>query len=391
MKYISLLQFLNIFSRTEPPPTFSEWIKTAHVRSDKKIVSLEAYQKARGITRENLKMIYDHILNKEDYLTRFYKISLDPCKITQVNRSKCSLSSPDISILDAPMPRANLNNNAKVQYKNVIRNLHIRDILQRTKSGWSGLPSFLDVLLDLYKRNIIDYKILTPSALHYIKGGRIGSVFSSFYFRASIMNPYLVFSLNENVLQGTRIFTPTLGWSSYAYGFAESPRTLEYVGCDVIPGVCQKTANLLELYPRIKTDFYCQPSETLSTNKSFMTKYKNHFDIVFFSPPYYELEMYPGENQSTSTYKNYNEWLVGYWAKTIDICHYVLQKGGKLCYILSSGGGENTSADILKDMNDITKKRFQWKTTLPMYNKNVHVTASSHRETAEKIVIFMKV
>ena len=390
MKYISLLQFLNIFSKTEPPPTFSEWIKTTQVRSDKKIVSLEAYQKARGITRENLKMIYDHILNKEDYLTRFYNISLDPCKITQVNRSKCSLSSPDISILDAPMPRANLNNNAKVQYKNVIRNVHIRDILQRTKSGWSGLPSFLDVLLDLYKRNIIDYKILTPSALHYIKDGRIGSVFSSFYFRASIMNPYLVFSLNENVLQGTRIFTPTLGWSSYAYGFAESPRTLEYVGCDVIPGVCQKTAQLLGLYPRIKTDFYCQPSETLSTNKSFMTKYKNHFDVVFFSPPYYELEMYPGENQSTTTYKNYNEWLVGYWSKTIDICHYVLQKGGKLCYILSSGGGQNTSADILKDMNEITKKRFQLKTTLPMYNKNVHVTASSHRETAEKIVIFMK-
>ena len=92
-----------------------------------------------------------------------------------------------------------------------------------------------------------------------------------------------------------------------------------------------------------------------------MTKYKNHFDIVFFSPPYYELEMYPGENQSTTTYKNYNEWLVGYWSKTIDICHYVLQKGGKLCYILSSGGGENTSADILKDMNEITKKRFQLK------------------------------
>ena len=121
-----------------------------------------------------------------------------------------------------------------------------------------------------------------------------------------------------------------------------------------------------------------------------MTKYKNHFDVVFFSPPYYELEMYPGENQSTTTYKNYNEWLVGYWSKTIDICHYVLQKGGKLCYILSSGGGQNTSADILKDMNEITKKRFQLKTTLPMYNKNVHVTASSHRETAEKIVIFMK-
>jgi tRNA1(Val) A37 N6-methylase TrmN6 len=120
-----------------------------------------------------------------------------------------------------------------------------------------------------------------------------------------------------------------------------------------------------------------------------MTKYKNHFDVVFFSPPYYELEIYPGNNQSTAVYKSYPEWLEGYWKRTLMLCHKVLQKGGRLCYILSSGGGPN-SGDILKDMNNITKQMFSLRTTIPMYNKNVHVTAKSHRETAEKIMVFIK-
>jgi tRNA1(Val) A37 N6-methylase TrmN6 len=117
-----------------------------------------------------------------------------------------------------------------------------------------------------------------------------------------------------------------------------------------------------------------------------MTKYKNYFDVVFFSPPYYELELYPGENQSTTVYKTYNEWLNGYWLNTMKVCKHVLKNDGKLCYILSSGGGPHSAVDILKDMNDITKTLFTLKATIPMYNKNVNVT--SHRETSEKIMIF---
>jgi hypothetical protein len=202
------------------------------------------------------------------------------------------------------------------------------------------------------------------------------------------MNPYLVFSLNHRVLKGTRVFTPTLGWSSYAYGFAECLQVEEYVGVDVIPDVCQKTtAFLSQHYPRVKHQIYCQPSESLLNDRTFMTQYHNHFDVVFFSPPYYELELYPGKNQSTITYKTYEEWLEGYWRRTIQLCSHVLQPKGKLCYILSSNGG-NQSADILKDMNAITATLFRKKETLPMYNKNVHVT--EHRETAEKIMLYVK-
>ena len=125
----------------------------------------------------------------------------------------------------------------------------------------------------------------------------------------------------------------------------------------------------------------------------FSAKYKNYFDVVFFSPPYYRLEMYAGKNQSTSKYTSYQEWLENYWRKTMLLCYHVLKPGGKMCYILSGYGSENTNGgryDLLKDMNGIARVVFKnvAPQQLNMYNKNVHVTA--HRETAEKIVIFLK-
>jgi len=197
--------------------------------------------------------------------------------------------------------------------------------------------------------------------------------------------------LNKTVLKGTKIFTPTLGWTSYCFGFLECPEVIEYVGTDVIQDVCEKTIQFSKKqYPDKITKIFCQPSENLGKSKSFKTKYREHFDVVFFSPPYYKLELYDSKNQSTDEYKTYEEWLQKYWEETIKLCHYVLEKNGKLCYILSGYGSQNTDEqyDLLKDMNNITKKYFKLKSQQPMYNKDVHVT--KHKETAEKIMIFVK-
>jgi hypothetical protein len=205
------------------------------------------------------------------------------------------------------------------------------------------------------------------------------------------MNPYLVYSLNQSTLKGSKIFTPTLGWTSYVYGFLEDPQVLEYVGTDVIPSVCNKTVKFAKTYYKEKpVDIYCEPSENLSVNQVFMRKYHNHFDVVFFSPPYYKLEKYPGKSQSIVKYKTYEDWLEKYWEATISLCYQVLQKGGRLCYILSGYGSENTKEqyDLITDMNKITRKYFGRENMQPMYNKNVHVT--EHKETDERIVIFVK-
>jgi hypothetical protein len=380
MEVISLKSFLNLFhKKDEVKYTVNKMLTTMTVKVGNKIHLLSKYADTKKITRESLQLLCDHINNRDDYLTRFYNLSLS------IDFSNLVISATDVM----PMKNNKMNNNQEIRFKNIIRNLHMIDILHKTKSGIDNVPTFFDVLFNLYFNGIIDYKLLTPSALHYIQKGRIGSVFSSYFFRASIMNPYLVYSLNQTIFKATRIFSPTLGWSSYCYGFMESPYVTEYVGTDVIPSVCEKTRKFSNIYTKKKIDIYCTPSEQLLVNRKFMQKYKNHFDLVFFSPPYYELELYKSNNQSTDQYKTYTEWLDQYWNRTMKLCNHVLEKGGKMCYILSGYGSSNTKYfDLLNDMNNIAKTYFKLLSTQPMFNKNVHVT--THRDTGEQIVIFCK-
>ena len=372
---VTLTQFLSFF-KSYNSITFDAFIKKAQVKVDTKLYPLTEYIKRKNIPLADIKIVFANIQHRNEYLTRFYNTSL---------------RLPDtLAITESPMKFTNMNNNIELHYKNVIRNMFWLEILKNTKSGIENNPTYIDVLINLYKHHIIDYKILTPSVIQYVKNGRIGSVFSSFYFRASIMNPYLVYSLNKNVLQGSRIFTPTLGWGSYFYGFAESGID-EYVGVDVIPTVCkQVTLFSKENYPSIESKYYCTPSEKLAVNDAFLNKYKTHFDVVFFSPPYFNLELYEGSQQSTSKYHNYEVWLEKYWRATIKLCHHVLQKNGRLCYILSGYGSDNVNEkyDLLKDMNAITSEYFKLKKIAPMYNKVVHTTTA--REPREKIMLFIK-
>jgi len=378
MPYLKLDTFLNLFS-TKKTQTFQDFLRDSKVRSNKNMTPLKEYMKDKGIPLSDIKLLFENIQHRNEYLTRFYNLSL------MVQSDRIDMNAVQ------PMKNKQMNNNTELVFKNPIRNMHYRDILQNTKSGMENVPTYMDVIMDLYVHNIIDYKILTPSARFYIKNGRIGSVFSSYYFRASIMNPYLVYSLNKSLLHGTRIFTPTLGWSSYSYGFLECSEVLEYVGTDVIPGVCKKTKDFADSkYPEKKVEIYCKPSEELAKSKPFLNKYREHFDVVFFSPPYYRLELYKGGEQSTDKYKTYEEWLTGYWEETIKLCYYVLQKKGRLCYILSGYGSENTRDhyDLLKDMNSITKKYFKLHSTQPMYNKDVYII--DDKDITEKIMTFIK-
>ena len=371
---ILLDDFLDLFPRKNSP-TFNEFLKNANVILYNGVkMNLHQYITKRNIDMDDVELLYQHILHRDKYLTSFYNVSL---KI------------PDsMAINDAPMKRGHLDNNQLVKYKNVIRNMFFTEILKNTKSGL-GFPTFLDVLENLYNKECIDVKLMTPSALFYLKEGRIGSVFSSFYFRASIMNPYLVYSLNRSVLKGTRIFTPTLGWGSYFYGFAESGMISRYVGVDVIPVVCNRLRSFAKKqYPSIDTEFICCPSEDLLHDHSFVKRNRGMFDVVFFSPPYFKMELYQGRQQSTSKYPRYEDWLRNYWEQTIQLCHHLLERNGTLCYILSGYGTKENEHDLLRDMNTITKQYFHYKGQQPMFNKNANMT--HHKETAEKILFFSK-
>jgi hypothetical protein len=369
MHLITKEKFLEQFDAPKNP------VSSFKVRTGNgELVSLRDYAKHHNVPNEDIKLLMEHINNRNEYLERFYDVSLRPVD--------------PLRIVHQTMTMNKFSNNQHVEYKNIIRNIYYREILQTTKSGLENLPSFLTVLEDLYLIGVIDYKILTPSGRHYLREGRIGSVFSSLYFRASILNPYLIYSLNHRVLHGERIFTPTLGWSAYFYGFMECEHVKEYVGTDVIPKVCRNTqAFASKFYPNKISDIWCSPSEELYKNIGFNIKYHKHFDVVFFSPPYFQLEVYPGTRQSTFRYKTYEEWLQKYWKVTLKLCYRILKSNGRLCYIVSNYGDKPS---LMKDMDLITQDLgFIPYKTIKMANKAIKVNASQ-TDNSETICIFLR-
>lgn len=361
---ISLEEFQNIFA---PPPAadFDSFLCAATVRcGPRRIVPLLLYAAEKEITAADLEYIWHFIDNHKVYLRRFYNMSM---------------RQPATELAEEP-PAAVLNNNQKNTYKNIPRNLFWREILENTTSGIVGVPTFMRVLRAMVEQLEIDYKILTPSSLFYVRKNRMSSVLSSLFFRSSIMNPYLVYSIIRREAAAARtIFTPTLGWCSYLLGAtAALPDARGYVGIDVIPEVCATAAFMSAPFPK---QIYCCPSEDFLGDAIFFHQYAGWADFIFFSPPYYDMELYTGEEQSTARYRCYTDWLTGYWEKTIKLCSIVAAPQALMVYIISDYGKYN----LVKDMNEITARYFTLEKKETMLNKNVHVTAENHRETGETI------
>lgn len=381
---LSLSDFLELFPNHKTKITWEDFLESARVSSLSKEESLKTYLKKTKKTEESIKILHAIYNDQQGYLTRFYTISLKPF-------SK--------SMKTVKVPENIFNNITNKMFKNLIRNLYFSEILEETETGIKNLKSYLRMIKDFFNHLIIDYKLLTPSVLSLLERVGPGPVFAGLYFRASIMNPYLVYSIANRYLEGPNnsVFTPTLGWSSYLYGFLESGLVKQYVGIDVIPSVCNKSERMFkELYPKTDIKIHCLPSEDLWHQKSTIRPYKNKMNLVFFSPPYFQLELYKGGDQSTDRYKSYPDWLDGYWRQTIKLSHYVLKSSGLMIYIISGYGSDSPIVksqiggayyvQLEKDMAEIAQEYFELKEMIQMGNTNVGIT--SHRQTGETIFVF---
>lgn len=89
-------------------------------------------------------------------------------------------------------------------------------------------------------------------------------------------------------------------------------------------------------------------------------------DFVFSSPPYFNLETYSLDSkQSLSRYPDYNNWLEGYWRKTVRNCLEILSADGKFGVAMVPKVGKHEIADDIvkiceeEELNLIHKIPFQ--------------------------------
>ena len=118
MKFLELEDFLNLFTRK--PQTLTEFINEAQVKIGDKREPLKDYMKRKDIEKPTIKLLFENIENRNEYLTRYYNLSLS------VDPDKLHITIP-------AMKNKEMNNNIELKYKNIIRNMHYQHILKHGK------------------------------------------------------------------------------------------------------------------------------------------------------------------------------------------------------------------------------------------------------------------
>lgn len=333
--------------------------------------------------------------------------------------------------------------------RRLIRNLFYKDILDYTQitNSVKSKVSFWQTFDNLYNKLILEDRLFAPSSIDLFLKDKRGNerispsskpasskaskAFSTFdedfdddyknqkktksnldetnyvtmYYliqnyqpKASILNPYTIYYIIDRLLPGTKnLFTPVLSWGSYLMAFMHLPYTETYVGVDVIPRVCAKVEFLADWYKKNypetrdkKVDIYCQPSESLLYDKQFIRKYTNFFDSVLLCPPYFDMEIYQGGDQSVESYPKYEDWLKGYWEDTVKLCNITLRKGRFFAYIINDYYDLNKNYyPLIDDLAKISSKYFTLVDVYTLYNRTSTLRAN-HKDRSEKLYIFQK-
>jgi len=228
--------------------------------------------------------------------------------------------------------------------KRFIRNIYFNEIFIESRKVFDNCTQFVD-FFDIYLNYNFPKRFFIPSIVKCIFDKNFSGLFGFIkgtFQSLSIFNPYTAAYIFTYIFPGKKLFTPVGGWSSYLIGFYNSIYE-ENVTVDVIDKIkdinefihndlyLKNISIFEENIKKQKTIIY--PSEKLD-EIGFTNEYKNYFDLIFFSPPYFNLEIYPGENQSINNYKTYEEWLEKYWLRTCEICNKVLNKNGIFSFVI---------------------------------------------------------
>jgi 16S rRNA G966 N2-methylase RsmD len=159
-----------------------------------------------------------------------------------------------------------------------------------------------------------------------------------------------------------RVFDPCSGYSSRLLGFYACARGGEYVGTDP----CVDTYNgLLKTIEEVgpmsnnhTAKVFNEPAESMMKNLE-----SDSFDMVFTSPPYFDLEKYSNEKtQSYVAYSKYEDWLENFLFEIIRESHRIMKNDGYFLLNVANCG----SKDIIAHTDLFVKKMFRVENVLRM-------------------------
>jgi hypothetical protein len=330
-------------------------------------------QDARYLKREEiLGALYDIlIVNREKYLTRFYSSYFPIVNPLELNWKYVEL---DISekynsqIGEKQTPEKYISVQLNDNSRKMIRNMFYLELLDKTKiiNTVKSHESFWYALTNAFNRLKLQDRFFAKSSLELMMRKTPNGDYTQTFFylfqgylpKASILNPYSIKWIIENRLYpllprelrenpNKTIFSPVMSWCSYLIAFMHLDDTWKnYVGIDVIRDVCRKAIMLRKYYGKLnplifgeqqkRVKIICKPSEDVHSEGVLEKKMGEKVELVIACFPYFNMEEYSGELQSTKQYPDYSDWLKKYVEPTIDMCINILKPGGIFAYITNN-------------------------------------------------------
>lgn len=144
------------------------------------------------------------------------------------------------------------------------------------------------------------------------------------------------------------------GWGDRLVAFQATDSVKKYVGSDPNQGLIDTYGRQLESFGR-KDDvtIHHMPAEEVNYTERYG---EESFDLVFTSPPYFNIERYTQEgNQSWKQYKKIDSWLNDFLFKVLADAYAVTERGGHLVINISDVYSNHTINKICDPMNDFLK------------------------------------
>lgn len=374
--------------------------------------------------QEVIDYFYEIVINnRHKYLSCFYKAYFefkDPRKLDWKSTGKKILSEPP-----AFEPYSVISSQKNDASRRLIRNLFYLELLDLTQvtNTVKSHVSFWESLTNMYNKLQLEDRFFAPSSIDLflkekktqkdgitINYNNLYYLFQAYQPKASIFNPYTIKWIMDNILVPNidtdtpagelKILTPVLSWGSYIVAFMHNQDFAHYVGIDVMSSVCKKCEFLGDWYNKLDkkfsgktTEIYCQPSETMSNNATFMKKYgtdNSGFDCVLVCPPYYDMEIYHEGEQSIETYKDYKSWLKGYWGGTVDMCCSVSKPGSVFAFI----GNDYQSLDgkkfpLTEDLHQIVSTCYEFVGMIYLQNRTSPLRVNA-KDRTERLFLYRR-
>ena len=226
----------------------------------------------------------------------------------------------------------------------------------RTPSGWKTWQT-VDGIKTIVRAFWSLEKVLTQVDIQSIRMATTLRKYVASQFKPSIAKAFYDYFKSENVLDFSA------GWGDRLAGFYCGETTQHYVGIDPNTLNHPNYQKQVEFYKKHQTffeapkqvDLICSPAEDVD-----YSNYENHFDTIFTSPPYFDVERYSHEEtQSWVRYKTIDDWNQNFLHNTINKLIPTLKKGGILAINIADvySAKDKDYFDICNPMNDFIKSK----------------------------------